>query len=34
MVATASPDHIVLQPIWYEQAGRVQFGLEPTLPII
>lgn len=26
--------HVMLQPIWYEQAGRVQFGLEPTLPII
>ena len=26
--------HVMLQPIWSEQAGRVQFGLEPTLPII
>jgi alkylation response protein AidB-like acyl-CoA dehydrogenase len=29
----AVTQHIVLQPFWLEQAGRVRFGLEPTNPL-
>jgi alkylation response protein AidB-like acyl-CoA dehydrogenase len=25
--------HVVVQPAWLEDAGRVMFGLEPTMPI-
>ncbi len=25
--------HIVLSPVWHEQAGRVRLGLKPTLPL-
>ena len=26
--------HVMLQPLWYEQAGRTLVGLEPTLPVL
>jgi indole-3-acetate monooxygenase len=26
--------HVMLQPIWFEEAGRTQLGLDPTLPIL
>ncbi len=25
--------HIILQPLWLEEAGRVKLGLEPTNPL-
>jgi hypothetical protein len=25
--------HIVLQPMWLEEAGRVRLGLKPTHPL-
>ena len=31
LVAT---QHVMLQPLWYEEAGRTQFGLDPTLPVL
>jgi alkylation response protein AidB-like acyl-CoA dehydrogenase len=31
LVAT---QHVMLQPLWFEQAGRVLLGYEPTLPVL
>ena len=31
LVAT---QHVMLQPLWYEEAGRILFGLDPTLPVL
>ena len=29
----AAMQHVVIQPLWLEEAGRVRFGLEATNPL-
>ena len=29
----AATQHVVAQPLWLEEAGRVKLGLEPTNPL-
>lgn len=26
--------HVMVQPLWFEEAGRTRLGLEPTLPVL